>query len=287
MEPDTTTLEMPAKPAEDPPNTEAYFIPLSDLWCREDDNGRTEIDESKIDDLARSLAAKGQLQSILVRRIPGPNKEPFKLVAGYRRYRAAAKAGLEGLFAIVKEYEDEFDVLADNAAENVERENLTLYDLVTMFHRFAVKGKWTLTRICIETGVEREHAESVYQLATEVAPQLLRILRNDESFDVVERLRYCAKSIRGHDKEQKFENQIKWWKAEGWKEWDKKRKPRGPNAPKTATADAMEDLASRIRSARGLKSPEGGWVPFTEAQANAVADAILWCANPKKTPHPL
>jgi hypothetical protein len=49
----------------------------------------------------------------------------------------------------------------------------------------------------------------------------------------------------------------------------------------------MEDLAHRIRSARGLKSENGAWVPLTAEQAEAVANAILWCANPKDAPNPL
>src|SRR5579863_4617216 len=63
---------------------------------------RTHFDEASLDDLAASIQEVGVLQPILVREVAtSPNE--FELVAGERRWRAARKAGLETIPAIIQD----------------------------------------------------------------------------------------------------------------------------------------------------------------------------------------
>ena len=51
---------------------------------------RRAIDDTRLDDLARSIKSNGVIQPIVVRRVA----DRFHIIAGERRWRAAQKAGL-------------------------------------------------------------------------------------------------------------------------------------------------------------------------------------------------
>src|SRR5258706_6088675 len=86
------------------------------------DQPRRHFSEAEIAELEASIRDKGVLQPILVR--PSPRKPAeYEIVAGERRWRAAQRAGLRTIPALVR-------VLDDNRAfqisivENVQRETL-------------------------------------------------------------------------------------------------------------------------------------------------------------------
>jgi ParB family transcriptional regulator, chromosome partitioning protein len=81
---------------------------------------RSEFDEDALVALSRSIAARGVLQPVVVRPLPGGT---FELVAGERRLRAARLAGLETIPAVVRET-DEGDRLELALIENMAREDL-------------------------------------------------------------------------------------------------------------------------------------------------------------------
>jgi ParB family chromosome partitioning protein len=81
---------------------------------------RTEFDEDALLALSRSIAARGVLQPVVVRPLPGGS---YELVAGERRLRAARMAGLDTIPAIVRET-DEGDRLELALIENMAREDL-------------------------------------------------------------------------------------------------------------------------------------------------------------------
>jgi len=87
---------------------------------------RTEFedDENKLAELADSIRGQGVLQPILLRPIDGPAPFAFELIAGERRVRAAALAGLTQIPAFIREMTDE-ETEAAQLAENIQRKNLT------------------------------------------------------------------------------------------------------------------------------------------------------------------
>jgi len=80
---------------------------------------RVHFDEESLAELAESIAQHGVLQPILLR----PDSDGFMVIAGERRWRAAQKAQLHTIPAIVREVDDsttaEFALI-----ENIQRENL-------------------------------------------------------------------------------------------------------------------------------------------------------------------
>jgi ParB family chromosome partitioning protein len=80
---------------------------------------REEFEPSALEELKSSIAEKGVIQPIIVRRRP----DGFELIAGERRWRATKALGLPTIKAIVKTIDDQ-DALELSLIENVQREGL-------------------------------------------------------------------------------------------------------------------------------------------------------------------
>jgi ParB family chromosome partitioning protein len=81
---------------------------------------RTRMDNASLDELAASIREQGVMQPILVRPVDGGR---FEIVAGERRWRAAQRAGLAQVPALVKNVPDQA-ALALALIENIQREDL-------------------------------------------------------------------------------------------------------------------------------------------------------------------
>jgi len=80
---------------------------------------RVQFDEDALDELADSIRARGVLQPILLR----PFGEDYMIIAGERRWRAAQRARLHGIPAIVREI-DESTTAELALIENIQRQDL-------------------------------------------------------------------------------------------------------------------------------------------------------------------
>jgi ParB family chromosome partitioning protein len=85
---------------------------------------RTNFDDAELQQLVESVQARGMLQPVLVRPLPGGR---YELVAGERRLRAAKSAGLERVPALVRSTE-ESERLELALIENMARQDLNPLD---------------------------------------------------------------------------------------------------------------------------------------------------------------
>jgi ParB family chromosome partitioning protein len=81
---------------------------------------RTHMDDAALAELADSIKEQGVMQPILVRPVDGGR---FEIIAGERRWRAAQRAGLREIPALVKSVDDN-NALALALIENIQREDL-------------------------------------------------------------------------------------------------------------------------------------------------------------------
>ena len=81
---------------------------------------RTRMDDAALNELAASIREQGIMQPILVRPIDGGR---FEIIAGERRWRAAQRAGLTTIPALIKSVPDA-SALALALIENIQREDL-------------------------------------------------------------------------------------------------------------------------------------------------------------------
>ncbi len=96
-------------------------IPV-DLIGANPEQPRRRFDEAELDQLAGSIAERGVIQPILVRRAPDA-PGTYQIVAGERRWRAAQKAGLRDIPALVRDLDDR-EVMEVALIENIQRADL-------------------------------------------------------------------------------------------------------------------------------------------------------------------
>ena len=87
------------------------------------EQARKRFDEEALDDLAESIKMYGVIQPIVVTKKDGY----YSIVAGERRWRAAKKAGLEEIPAIIREDDDKKNKQI-SLIENMQREDLNPYE---------------------------------------------------------------------------------------------------------------------------------------------------------------
>ena len=81
---------------------------------------RSRMDDASLEELAQSIREQGIMQPILVRPIDGAG---FEIIAGERRWRAAQRAGLKEIPALIRPVADQA-ALAMALIENIQREDL-------------------------------------------------------------------------------------------------------------------------------------------------------------------
>lgn len=142
------------------------------------DNPRTQFDSAKLAELAASFKKVGVVEPIVVRRrnagLGGLVTVScgYEIVAGARRYRAAKKAGLAEIPAIVRKYNDA-QALKVQLIENLQREDIDPLDEATSFKRLTeLNGaeKMTVAQIASEIGKSEEYVYARLKLLEAAAP---------------------------------------------------------------------------------------------------------------------
>lgn len=111
---------------------------------------RTRFREESLDELARSIQASGIIQPLVVR----PIGSRFQLIAGERRWRAAQRAGLTKVSAIVRQVPDEL-ALEMTLVENIQREDLNAIEAARAFERLMDEFQLTQEAVAERTGKDR------------------------------------------------------------------------------------------------------------------------------------
>src|SRR6266436_1793695 len=111
---------------------------------------RTRFREEALDELARSIQSSGIIQPLVVR----PIGNRFQLIAGERRWRAAQRAGLTKVSAIVRQVPDEL-ALEMTLVENLQREDLNAIEAAHAFERLMHEFELTQEAVAERTGKDR------------------------------------------------------------------------------------------------------------------------------------
>lgn len=117
---------------------------------------RRVFDEMLLDELAESIRVHGVLQPIVV---TPDNKGKYVIVAGERRYRAATKAGLEKIPALVRTLSDQHK-LELSLIENIQRQNLNAIETATAYLKLRDQFNLTLEQIGQRVGGKSPSAVS-------------------------------------------------------------------------------------------------------------------------------
>ena len=123
---------------------------------------RRHFDEAALDELAASIAARGVIQPVIVTPA-GPGR--YRLVAGERRWRAAQKAQVHEIPALIREL-DEREITALALIENLQRQDLNPIEEARAYHNLADGEGLTQAEIAKLVDKSRSHVANLQRLLT-------------------------------------------------------------------------------------------------------------------------
>lgn len=111
---------------------------------------RTHFGEEALAELAQSIQVSGIIQPLVLRPMGGR----YQLLAGERRWRAAQRAGLSRVPAVLREVSDEA-ALEITLVENIQREDLNAVEEARAYERLMTEFHLTQEEIATRTGKDR------------------------------------------------------------------------------------------------------------------------------------
>ena len=131
---------------------------------------RKHFEEEALADLAQSIEEQGVLQPLVVRRLD----DGYEIVAGERRWRAASRAGLHEVPALVKDYSDSA-ALQVALVENIQRQDLDPLEEAESFYRLVKDHHLTHDAVAQAVGKSRVAITNSLRLLN-LPPEVLAML---------------------------------------------------------------------------------------------------------------
>jgi ParB family chromosome partitioning protein len=154
------------------PSSELRDLPISSI----DPNRfqpREGFDEDNLIALSESIREVGVLQPLLVRPLEGDD-DRYELIAGERRLRAAKRAGLASVPAIVRVVDD-MASLEQALVENLHREDLSALEEAAAYQQLMEDFHLTQEEVAIRVGRSRSAVANTLRLF-QLAPTIQRLL---------------------------------------------------------------------------------------------------------------
>ncbi|MBK9136965.1 MAG: ParB/RepB/Spo0J family partition protein [Betaproteobacteria bacterium] len=145
---------------------------------------RTRMDEGSLYELAESIKSQGVMQPVLVRPVSaGSNGDdgasaPYEIIAGERRVRAAALAGLDRVPVLVKAVPDEAAAVMA-LIENIQREDLNPLEEAQGLQRLIGEFQLTHEQAAQAVGRSRSAASNLLRLLHLAEPVQTALVAGD------------------------------------------------------------------------------------------------------------
>lgn len=179
-------------------------IPIKDL-VPNPNQPRVHFDEESLSDLSASIREIGVLQPLLVRQMPDGS---FQLIAGERRWRAAQRAGLLTVPAVVKTTDDMTSV-EQALVENLHRQDLSPLEEASAFQQLIDDFGLTHDDVAKRVGKSRSSVTNALRLFS--LPPAIQALLADSRLSAGH-----AKALLGSP-DRAFQEQLaRRAAAEGW-----------------------------------------------------------------------
>ena len=133
------------------------------------------MDEGALQELAASIRVHGIMQPIVVRAVAGGK---YEIIAGERRFRAAAIAGLDDVPVIIKQVSDQ-DALALALIENIQREDLNPLEEAQAIKRLISEFNFTHDQAAESIGRSRSATSNLLRLLNLAEPVQTMLLAGD------------------------------------------------------------------------------------------------------------
>ena len=120
---------------------------------------RDHFDEEMLSSLAASIAEVGVIQPIVVRAVD----EGYELIAGERRWRAAKRAGLPSIPAVIRE-SDDLSSLETAVVENLHRQDLNALEEAAAYQQLIEDFAFTQEQVATRVGRSRSAVANTIRL---------------------------------------------------------------------------------------------------------------------------
>ncbi len=124
------------------------------------DQPRRSFDQDELQELASSIAEKGVIQPLILRKLADDH---FQIVAGERRWRASQLAKLHMLPAIVRNYSD-IEVQEIALIENIQRQDLNVMEEAQAYQALMDTHGHTQEKLSQALGKSRSHIANLLRL---------------------------------------------------------------------------------------------------------------------------
>lgn len=138
-------------------------IPVEQIYPNPEQPRRT-FDDQALSDLTASIAEKGIIQPLIVRRKESRSGQ-YEIVAGERRWRAAQRAKLHKVPVIIRDFTD-VEVLEVAIIENIQRSDLNAIDEAAGYKQLMEKFGRTQDEMGKALGKSRSHIANSVRLLT-------------------------------------------------------------------------------------------------------------------------
>jgi len=149
-----------AAPESEPKKAE-ITVPIDRIHPNPDQPRRT-FHEDALQELAASIGEKGIIQPLVLRASP-KHPDQYEIVAGERRWRAAQRAQLHNVPAIVREFDDT-EVLEIAIIENIQRADLNAMEEAAGYRQLMDRFGHTQERLAQVLGKSRSHIANMMRL---------------------------------------------------------------------------------------------------------------------------
>lgn len=265
-----------------PPTTQAprrpdLFVPVEQVRPNPDQPRRA-FNKDALNELAGSIAEKGIIQPLIVRKHP-TESGIYEIVAGERRWRASQIAQLHEIPVIIREYTDT-EVLEVAIIENIQRADLNPIDEGAGYRQLMQKFGHTQEQLSSVLGKSRSHIANLMRL--------LNLPEGVRDYLVEGKLTQGhARALIGNDDAQKLADHIV---AKGLSVREAERLAKQgltkPKAAKTSTITSAKDadtlqLEGELSATLGMKvaidhkpNTEGGKVSINYKNLDELDDIL-------------
>jgi ParB family transcriptional regulator, chromosome partitioning protein len=160
---------------------------------------RLNFSEAKLEELTQSIKVNGLIQPILVRRVAGR----YQIVAGERRWRAAQRAGLQKIKAVIRNIPDS-KLLELALIENIQRQELNAIEEAVAYQRLIQNLGLTQDEVAQRVGKDRSSVANFLRLLK--LPAVIQKMVEDESLTMGHAR--ALLSLDGKEQQLKLANDI-------------------------------------------------------------------------------
>lgn len=235
---------------------------------------RKHFDDGRLDEMAETIRNQGIIQPLVVRVRDGGG---FELIAGERRWRAAQRAGLHEVPAVVREVA-EWQAFEMALVENLQREDLNPIEEAESYQRMVAEGGYTQDTLSTRVGKDRSTIANALRLLK--LPPSVRAMVSDGRLGMGH-----ARALLGLDSDQAIERLARQTTSRSLSvrqvESLVKRDRSGNSRPAPIQAPpAVRDLVHRLEQALATRvrlvqsSPKSGRIEIHYASLDEL-DAVL------------